>query len=101
MSAPKRVIIFLEGTDPLAILMNEKANGLFTQLQNFDGAKYFTGDLALKKGDRYVRASLEFKSQSNSAKLTVVIWGSNSLTDKKCLAMSVYEGSSKCLRSAL
>ena len=38
MRALKRVIIFLEGTDPLAILINEKANGLFAQLQNFDGA---------------------------------------------------------------
>ena len=34
---PNRVIIFLECKDPLAILINEKANELYILLQNFDG----------------------------------------------------------------
>ena len=37
MMLPNRVIVFLECTDPLATLINEKANELYILLQNFDG----------------------------------------------------------------
>ena len=38
MMPSNRVIIFLECKDPLAVLINEKANELYILLQNFDGS---------------------------------------------------------------
>ena len=65
-----------------------------------DGQKIFSGKLALKKDERYVRAVLELKAMQDTAKITVDIWGSDSFFDKRCLLLSVYDGRSSCLRQA-
>lgn len=64
-----------------------------------DSAKYFTGKLALRPGDRYVRMSLELTAGSPFAKMTATIWGSDGLIDKACKTMSIYNGTSRCLRT--
>ena len=44
MILANRVIVFLECKDPLATLINEKANKLYILLQNFDGTTLLIKD---------------------------------------------------------
>lgn len=65
-----------------------------------DGAKIFSGKLALKEGERFVRATLELTAKSDLAKMTVEIWGSDGIFDMGCVSLKVYDGRSMCRRIA-